>query len=309
MGSWSSYEYVAANVSFVSLHSNPSIIDAIPPVPTPTPAPAPPPFFQTPIPAPCFSVSNTVNELYRGTIRIDQLCVGDYVETASGSFSRVFSLAHMHRDIESDFLQIFTNPPTKLPLEITPDHLIFVNGSPQRASTVRIGDTLNTGSIVVRVDSVKRKGLFAPLTESGELLVSGVRVSSYVDVLDGAAVANQHILGHLLLTPVRLFCRGWPDYCAAETHDAAVGYSRLYGWVLHLTVWTRVWGGPVATWLGSGVVSLLLLPLWTVEELMLLLQQRTLSSSGVRLVLAMVAGAWVLRRRRGSPKGASKATV
>lgn len=227
-------------------------------------------------------------EQHRGTIMMDELRVGDYVATAAGSFSRVFSLAHLHREVESDFLQIYTDPSAILPLEVTSDHLLFVNGKAQPASTVRPGDSLSSGN-VVRIESIKRRGIYAPLTDAGELLVSGVRVSSYVQVMEGGTVANQHVLGHLLFSPVRLLCHAWPSYCAAETHDTA-GYSRLYAWLLHVTTWIGRSGLPWVSYLTTAIVAPLFFPLFVLE------QTYVQSNPVVGLLLAAVVSGAALRK-------------
>jgi Hint module len=96
---------------------------------------------------------------------------------------------------------------------------------PIRASDVVVDDVLN-GMRVTKLQTVKRRGVYAPLTQSGDFIVGGVQVSSYVHVLDtDLAWANQHDVGHFLFYPHRFFCRYFMEYCKRERYIQGYGYT------------------------------------------------------------------------------------
>lgn len=75
----------------------------------------------------CFSSTNTVNTLGKGTVTINLLQIGDYVHVGQGQYSQVYSFSHIDHEAETDFLEIQTNG-SNVPLELTPDHLVSVGG-------------------------------------------------------------------------------------------------------------------------------------------------------------------------------------
>ena len=240
------------------------------------PLPGPPPL--------CFSGCNTVFERQDGEIPMDMVKVGDYLQTDAGKFSRVFSLAHYDQHIEADFIQIHAG--TGSPLEITGDHLVFVNGAATRASNVRIGDRLSDGKIVTSISATKRLGVYAPLTESGYLMVNGIRASSYVAIFDDSGLFwNPHDLGQLLFTPLRLLCSWNLSYCASEHHDE-MGYSTLYSWLIQLLV--RIGqGGPAVSFIVSAIATPFLLMDWLLVSHTSAIAMTTLAAlSGAALLVA-----------------------
>jgi hypothetical protein len=157
----------------------------------------------------CFSASNSVNVQGKGIISIKSLQVGDMVQTSFQNgpwFSPVLSFMHFDHDTEVEYLQIHTNM-AKMPLEITPDHFLFVdNLQTVRAGDVKVGDLLSDGMMVTSIQSIKRRGLYAPATENGEIMVSGVPASCYIDLLDGMAPSIQATVLHAALAPLRFMC-------------------------------------------------------------------------------------------------------
>jgi len=191
----------------------------------------PPPGTTPPPPPPqwCFSGSNLVEVLGRGKVSMMDLQIGDYVESSpAGQFSRVYSLLHIDVDAEATYLQIyiagFDNP-----LEISEEHLLFVNGKPVRAKHVKIGDILLRQSQVQAIMSVKRRGVYAPATESGEIMVSGVHVSSYVAWMD-IDPSLMILVSHAALSPLRIACALDFGFCERETYTNGLS-DRVLGWV------------------------------------------------------------------------------
>lgn len=169
----------------------------------------------------CFSGRNTVEVRSKGEISMDRLQIGDFVQSSSqGAFSRVYSFAHRDHEKQAAFVQITTNNATTL--EISNDHILFVNNKATRAKDVAIGDRVGGAQqVVASVKTVHRRGLFAPLTESGAIVVSGVPASSYVAVLD-IDPALQARLYHAMLFPLRAICAVRRELCAGETYTDGV---------------------------------------------------------------------------------------
>jgi Hint module len=202
------------------------------PVPVPIPTPGPP----------CFSGWNTIEVQDIGIIRMDQLKIGDYIRSGNGQFTQVYGFAHLDRNLEAPFLQFFVekNRPNETgaflssgPLEVSAQHLLLLNNDqlikPIRASDVAVGDWLN-GHQVQRIEKVIRRGVYAPLTFSGDLMVNEVCGSNYVAVLDHDWIWNQHSIGHLLYLPHRTFCSFFLEACKEEK------YINGYGYIAYLAV-------------------------------------------------------------------------
>ena len=187
------------------------------PAPT-TPAPAPP---ITPPGITCFSGSATVKVEAKGEVVMKDLQLGDKVYTGS-EYDLVYAFAHRDMDARVDFLQIYTRGLVGQPLQVSGNHMMYIHGksNPVRAVDIEVGDTLQdgvgNGSVVTKIETVKSKGLYAPLTASGKLLVDGLVASSYVAVLGtgrefvelaGVTLPITHsAAGHTFSTPLRMMC-------------------------------------------------------------------------------------------------------
>lgn len=184
----------------------------------------------------CFSGVNTVEERDSGTIPITEVKIGDFVKAGNGHYTQVYGFGHLDRDLEESFLQIhFTTSSEEnkkaMPnlLEISSKHMVFVERNGRsialKASDVSIGDSLS-GRIVASFHTVLRQGVYAPLTMSGDIAVSGILSSNYVEVLDfRSGWYDHHTIGHAVWGPRRLFCRYFMDACKQETYYD--GYNGL----------------------------------------------------------------------------------
>merc|ERR1719343_1072600 len=179
----------------------------------------------------CFSRFNDVEVQGQGMTSMDAVKVGDYVRTGNADFSRVFSLAHLDHDVEADYLQIYTDGLQK-PLEITGMHMLFSSGNAVRADEVSVGDMLGTNK-VTDIRSIKRNGVYAPVTESGEIVVSGIRASSYYAFLDRVPF-NQHVMSHFFFAPLRMMCSFDFKMCENEGHTN--GYTNWAYWAIQMKV-------------------------------------------------------------------------
>jgi hypothetical protein len=161
-----------------------------------------------------------VEVLNKGLVPIGTVEIGDYVRGDNGKFSRVYSLGHVDHTIESHFLQIYAEGlPT--PLEITRSHMLFVSGKSVFAWQVVVGDMLGEHRVTL-INTVKRRGVYAPVTYSGDILVSGVIASCYVSLLDGVSARLQNPASHAVMSMHRTMCRYDFGLCESETYTYGV---------------------------------------------------------------------------------------
>ena len=107
--------------------------------------------------------------------------------------------------------------------------------------------------IVTDIRSIERSGVYAPLTNTGTLYVSGTYVSSYVAVFRPPAAAAatrdtsplwwllsssnvQYYLAHSTVTPVRLLCFYSLTYCQEEVYDVH-GFPWYSRYILSFVEW------------------------------------------------------------------------
>jgi hypothetical protein len=184
----------------------------------------------------CFSASNFVEVQGKGIVSLASLEVGDYVKTETRhddqrQFSRVLSFMHVDDSKEVEYIQIYTDVDPAIPLEVSSDHLLYLsNKTALSAQDVRVGDVLRGDkdeTIVTRIATVKRHGLYAPATENGLISVSGVTASTYISFLDESIVSPtmQAWLSHATLAPLRMVC-GMVSFsiCTSERYSDD-GYS------------------------------------------------------------------------------------
>jgi len=216
----------------------------------------PTPVTPAPTPAPddgndailCFSGVNNVLVADKGYVPMKDLVIGDMAQTEEGEFSRIYSFGHFSHHSKSEYLQLHTEDQGS-PLEITKDHLVFVEtrGSVP-AFAVSVGDrVLGAGknvAEVTKITKVTRAGAFAPFTESGTIVVNGVLASSYVSLQDdesgsfvigGTKTFPMHWLSHSLQAPHRLICHLNMNICANETYTS----SGISHWVYHPLLFSK----------------------------------------------------------------------
>ena len=175
---------------------------------------------------------------------MSDLMVGDKVMTGAGNYQPVYAFAHIDRTRTTAFLQFHVSSAPYSTLELTADHMLFIDGKadPVRAGSIRVGDILHSiGStnesprIVTGINYVTRVGLFAPLTQDGTIVTAnGIVASNYITVQRQKAsrYTNTSILNkspgseyvelpwlgkiplteadavHMWLSPLRLVCMG-----------------------------------------------------------------------------------------------------
>lgn len=272
----------------------------------------------------CFPGDVTVSVLGRGDVRMKDLQVRDEIEVWSSNGKRrnsqVYSFAHRDEEKEAAFIQIFTSDDDKIePLEMTPDHLIFVLGGDGGATSipagaVQVGDLVLTqqgesskSKKVVKTETMHRRGIYAPLTQEGHFLANGIAVSSYISLQPSSAspylqLRNQwapsfithHFFAHLALTPYRIACLSFGSsmcYTTTTTMPSYVEYAIQTAELFHSFPPLLQWIILLAMLFGAGL-------LWAME---LLFGPTLACILGISFWIA-AAAAWVRRsyRAKGS---------
>jgi hypothetical protein len=186
---------------------------------------------------------NTVEVQGKGIVPMDQLQTGDYVKAGNDRFSRVYSFSHLDMSMEATFLQIHMEQLDQ-PLEVSPDHIVYVSGGKTvRASDVRVGDRMDNDYLVSRITIVRRHGVYAPVTYSGNIVVSGVLASSYVSLLDNVSPGVQNRVAHLVTGVHRLICNISFSICEQETYLEGISsfLQPILGAVRLFNQWRRLY--------------------------------------------------------------------
>lgn len=146
----------------------------------------------------CFPADATV-QLENGAIKkMAQVAIGDRVKVSNGLYSDVFLFTHKVSTKVYSFVTLSTQSGFKL--SVTSGHFIYINDRLNAAKTATIGDTLTLadGSTdrIVKIDNEFKTGLYNPQTLHGDILVNGIRASTFTTTV--ASTAAQ-----AMLTPLR----------------------------------------------------------------------------------------------------------
>jgi Hint module len=177
-----------------------------PSTPRPTRAPS------LPIGSPgCFAASTTVEVFGGGSIPMKDLVQGDLVLTENGKYEPIYTFGHYAPAAIATFLDVRTAITT---LRLTKHHMVYINqqGQPIAASQLSVGDLLRTvaseiGEPILSIREVREKGLYAPFTPSGKIVVNGIIASVYMTVLNENTVdlgwihISPHWMSHSILFP------------------------------------------------------------------------------------------------------------
>jgi Hint module len=131
-------------------------------------------------------------------MRIDELSVGDRVHVGHGCFSEVFMFTHRVADIHQQFISIESSSGARL--RATAGHYLYVNGGLGAVGSVTVGDEIELGygvkDVVTKVTVVAGQGLYNPQTVNGDIVVDGIRASTYTTAVDP-------VFAHAILAPLR----------------------------------------------------------------------------------------------------------
>jgi len=201
---------------------------------------------------PCYAPSVTTRVSGKGSMAIKDLQVGDKVMTASGTYQTVYAMDHFHKTKPTEFLQIHTTIKDEKPLEVTPLHMIYVEGksNPIPANLIKVGDFVRTinhdgGSFdtahheVTKIQTIVRNGFYNVLTIDGTIVVDGVVSSTYpalsgteyIEVWGVKWISHQDFV-HTLSIFLRVYHLAAP-LCGitgnvAETDEHFAWYDQLY---------------------------------------------------------------------------------
>lgn len=209
----------------------------------------------------CFPSNSTVAVLEGpGSVarrQMQDLSVGDRVLTAGG-FSEVFAFMDHATAVEADFLRLSVASGAELVL--SRDHIVFAHADkrPVLAAEVQEGDFLWVSqgaaargvgqaplqlSRVVAIATERAKGLHAPLTSEGSVIVNGVLASTSVAVQTlqwgGVPLLTGHRIGMLLHAPLRFVCKFAPSACGPTWHLTESGRHLWTQWVLDHLGWLQ----------------------------------------------------------------------
>mmetsp|Transcript_25370 Transcript_25370/g.42166 ORF Transcript_25370/g.42166 Transcript_25370/m.42166 type:complete len:865 (-) Transcript_25370:92-2686(-) len=229
----------------------------------------------------CFSDSGLVSvKDRRGTvssIEMKALTLGDHVLAGNGRYEKVYSFGHYEPGVTVEYLEIaFTghSTPTK-PLEVTDSHMVFVsNDRAVPASSFLVGDRVLSGTgdtlVVQSIRRVLRKGLYAPFTSSGTVVVNGVLSSCYMAFEGSASMPlaagmelSYQFSCHLFFAPHRLWCS--VAACDSQTYTSK-GLSYWTDVPLKISLWLHDQSNVVKTVL-IAVYLLMYVPLGLFELL------------------------------------------
>jgi len=166
---------------------------------------------------------------------MDRLRTGEIVAVGNGKYERVYGFGHYKVDRVGKFLQIETTNST---LTLSSSHMVFLYGRhlPVPASLVACGDNLVGASgealQVISINEVEEKGLYAPFTPSGILLVNDMLVSSFVAFEESQSISifgwalSYQWLARTFEFPHRLLC-----HYVAECLDVRYDTDGISFWV------------------------------------------------------------------------------
>ena len=190
----------------------------------------------------CFSAITIVEVEDKGPIPMTELNVGDRVLTSTGEFSEVYAFGHRKEDEPRMFYSIETED-SEQTLEVTERHLLYlaVQEHPIRTDALVVGDILSKqdGSTtrIQNIRTIYRQGFYAPLTKEGNIVVNGLKASSYVSfqgIESGAwctfqngwsTGVSQHQGAHIVAAPLRIYC-SW-NKCESYTEQGMPRYIYL----------------------------------------------------------------------------------
>ncbi len=173
---------------------------------SPTPSISPPQISNRSVShsaAACFPANTLLNLADGSVMRMSNVRVGARVQVDVDAFSEIFFFGHRDLNARERFIRISHTGPNS-PLTISPRHYLYLNGRLATADLVQIGDSLENMKgmplNVTNVGIVDDVGLFAPASLHGDIVVGGVRTSSYTSVIHPK-------ISHILLAPFRMFYR------------------------------------------------------------------------------------------------------
>lgn len=146
----------------------------------------------------CFPANAELQLKDGSAIRMDTLQVGHKVRVSHKEHSEVFMFSTKYTDAQATFVHLHTA--TAGSIQLTEGHYLYVNGKVAQASTVKVGDLLETATgasaTVTGITTVQATGLYNPHTMQGDIIVNGFRTTTYTEAIHPT-------LAHAMLAPIR----------------------------------------------------------------------------------------------------------
>lgn len=147
----------------------------------------------------------------KGWLLMKDLKMGDEVLVDHDTYERVYAFGHRDDHATATFLHFLPSN-----LHLSENHMVFVKGKGAiPASMVQVGDQwMHTGATIKDIRTTTKKGVYAPFTPSGKIVVNSVLASTYVS-FQGSNVLmlgsfntrlSYQWLAHSMLTPIRWWC-------------------------------------------------------------------------------------------------------
>mmetsp|Transcript_21729 Transcript_21729/g.32090 ORF Transcript_21729/g.32090 Transcript_21729/m.32090 type:complete len:277 (+) Transcript_21729:109-939(+) len=178
----------------------------------------------------CFPSHAKSQILGKGEVLMKDLNLGDEILVQGGRYEPIYSFGHRQTHSNMEYLQIST---AHTKLEITPDHMVFVEGGRSiPASLIKIGDAVETSigtyASVESISTVVRRGAFAPFTASGTIIVNGIKSSTFVSLQKSETLViggtnsglTFQFLAHSFEMPHRMWCSYDLASCLEEQYTA-----------------------------------------------------------------------------------------
>merc|ERR1711879_650148 len=165
---------------------------------------------QVPGTAYCFAGDANVDVRGKGALAMQDLQVGDHVLVqqagAKLAYEPVLGFLHATRADEPTSHLVVSHPAGEL--RVSPNHIVFIaDGSDKLAADLRVGDELavvqGSGKVASIENKVGDKGMYAPLTASGTIVVDGVVASNYATHSSHTWIPHTSI--HTAFFPLRLY--------------------------------------------------------------------------------------------------------
>lgn len=165
----------------------------------------------------CFPSDAELRDVSGNKVRMMDLAVGSELQGPKGSVDLVTNFIHREEALDAPFLRIRTDRGT---LELSANHLAFIKSADGTrrsvlAGTIRVGDILlhrDGDAQVTSIEPFKARGVYAPLTRSGELEVNGFSTSCYANI-------PSHAAAHAMMMPLH--------YLPAN-HDGIHWYAKAW---------------------------------------------------------------------------------
>merc|ERR1712048_1498267 len=239
------------------------------------------------------------------TARMDEIQVGDSIKTQDGNYERIYSFGHKSQDRMADYLELSTSSATKL--TISAEHLVYERDAGFiPAADIQVGDIVlvqqeqEEEATITRIRTVRRKGLYAPFTASGTVVVNDVLASSFIAIAPMKFVQNPQWVARIGELPHRVWCTLLQD-CSNESYDEEgvnVIWGRLPMDFLEYTTTSSSSNSTIPSWMWQGLVLGCLVVIAILEQV--------LTTRPLVLFLATTAMVVVVQRRQRNNSSSTK---